>query len=89
LHFARGLNEQDQQYLLALGRNILKVRMEMNMSQQDVANKCRVERARIGKIENGKIDVQLMTIVNIATALGVDVRSLIPPQSTYSHNKPV
>jgi transcriptional regulator with XRE-family HTH domain len=50
------------------------------MSQQDVANKCRVDRARIGKIENGKIAVELMTIVEIATALGVDVRILIPPQ---------
>ena len=66
--------------MLTLGRNILIVRKEKKMSQQDVANKCRVDRARIGKIENGKIAVELMTIVEIATALGVDVRILIPPQ---------
>jgi transcriptional regulator with XRE-family HTH domain len=52
----------------------------MNMSQQEVANRCRVDRSRLGKIENGKIAVQLLTIVEIATALGVDVRSLIPAQ---------
>ena len=66
--------------MLTLGRNILIVRKEKKMSQQDVANKCRVDRARIGKIENGKIAVELMTRVEIATALGVDVRILIPPQ---------
>ena len=66
--------------MLTLGRNILIVRKEKKMSQQDVANKCRVDRARIGKIENGKIAVELMTIVEIVTALGVDVRILIPPQ---------
>lgn len=56
------------------------VRNENKMSQQDVANRCRVDRARIGKIENGKIAVEVMTIVEIATALRVDIRTLIPPQ---------
>ena len=69
--------------MLTLDRNILIVRKEKKMSQQDVANKCRVDRAKIGKIENGKIAVELMTIVEIATALGVDVRILIPPQLIF------
>ena len=41
------------------------------MSQQDVANKCSVDRSRLGKIENGKIAVQATTVAEIAKALGL------------------
>ena len=79
MHFALTLNKQRQQYLISLGKNILMVRKDKNMSQQDVANKCSVDRSSLGKIENGKIAVHVITVAEIAKALGVEVGSLMPP----------
>lgn len=48
------------------------------MSQQEVGNNCRVDRARVGKIENAQIEVQHMTLIEIATAMGVELSTLLP-----------
>jgi transcriptional regulator with XRE-family HTH domain len=86
LQFAITLDVEHQQYLLSLGRNILMTRKAKSMSQQDVANDCNVDRARIGKIENGKIAVQVTTIVEIAKALKVDVLTLFPSTLNLPQN---
>jgi transcriptional regulator with XRE-family HTH domain len=61
------LNEQD--VLKAFGAKIRMVRKSKNMSMQQLANIGEIELSQIYRIETGKINPKLTTILAIAKAL--------------------
>ena len=57
-----------------LGKKIRDRRKDMNMSQEMLAKKSNLSRARISAIENGKCrDILVSTLTTIASALGTSV----------------
>ncbi|PTS91498.1 transcriptional regulator [Pedobacter sp. HMWF019] len=65
-----------QKHFSNIGQNLLRLRTEQGLSQQELANKCNVDRAKISKLENGRVDFMYSTLLDIADALGVDVSKL-------------
>jgi transcriptional regulator with XRE-family HTH domain len=64
-----------------LARNLKRLRkLRGNMSQEELADKARVNRTYMGGIENGKHSVGLRTIDRLARALGVRACDLIDPE---------
>jgi transcriptional regulator with XRE-family HTH domain len=59
-----------------LGRRIRQIRVEQETSQESLAYEAGLERAYYWKLENGRINVTLETLVKIADALGVDIAEL-------------
>jgi transcriptional regulator with XRE-family HTH domain len=61
-----------------LGRHIQKVRRANGMTQEQLADRIRVSRVWIGLIETGREIPNLKRLQQIARALGVTVKELIP-----------
>ena len=61
-----------------LYRNIRKRRLELGMTQKDLAAKCGYkDHTTINKIENGQVDITFNRLEQIAAALGTSVVVLI------------
>ena len=66
----RNLYEQELQ-LEILGDLIKKIRLERNLTQQDLGNLIGVQRAQISKLENNTTNVTMDTILRVFGALKV------------------
>ena len=60
-----------------LGENIKRIRTEKGMSQGDLCRALELDRAYMSNVESGKKNPTLLTITNIAKALGVSVDELL------------
>ncbi|WP_293952391.1 MULTISPECIES: helix-turn-helix domain-containing protein [unclassified Sphingobacterium] len=74
------MKEQDIKTFIVIGENIRRIRAEKGFSQQDVANRCDVDRAKISSIENSKEDFVFTTLLEISRALNVDILEIICPK---------
>lgn len=59
------------------GEKVQKIRNERNLSLRAVASKCDIDDSKISKIENGKFNVKLSTILELAKGLGVSPAKLV------------
>src|SRR5208282_251839 len=56
-----------------VGTNILTIRKEKGLSQDDLAEKAGIDRTYVGPIEKGNQNITLQVTFQIAKALGVEV----------------
>jgi transcriptional regulator with XRE-family HTH domain len=61
----------DDKLSAIVGRNIKKYRKNLNMSQEELADKANLHRTYIGGIERGERNITLDSLQVIATALNV------------------
>ena len=61
--------------LRSIGKRIQKIRKEKGMVQLDIEIKSGISRADISKIEHGKKNVEIVTLIKIAEALDVATSS--------------
>jgi transcriptional regulator with XRE-family HTH domain len=64
------LNEND--ILLAFGQKIRSIRKSKNISMQHLANIAEIEVSQIHRIETGKINPKLTTVLILAKALDMN-----------------
>lgn len=60
-----------------VGQNIVRLRKQRKMSQDDLAFAANIDRTYMGYIENAKYNVTISKLENIATALKVDLVELL------------
>ena len=58
------------------GTLIRRLRLEMAYSQEGLAEAAKLERAYLGKIERGEVNVSVRTACKLATALGTNLSSM-------------
>ena len=56
-----------------IGVALRKLRIDQNLSMQELATLAEIEKSQIFRIENGKVDVRISTLYLLADALKVDV----------------
>jgi transcriptional regulator with XRE-family HTH domain len=56
---------------LEVGKRIQELRIEKNISQQDLAAKCNFEKSNMSRLEAGKTNATLSTIQTVADALEI------------------
>lgn len=61
-----------------LGKKIKALRLKDGISQEDLAYKAGIERSYMGKIERGEGNPSFKKLVDIANALKVTPKELIP-----------
>lgn len=61
-----------------IGLRIKEIRRSKNMQQQDLAASCNFEKSNMARIESGRVNVTIGTLLKIALALDVPVLNLIP-----------
>jgi transcriptional regulator with XRE-family HTH domain len=63
----------------ALGANIRARRKENGISQDALALECGLDRSYMGRIERGEVNITIEKLYTIATTLGCEPASLLPP----------
>lgn len=66
-----------KEILLKFGKQVRKIRLEQNLSQEELADKAGVHRTYIGMIERAEKNITLENIEKIAKALGVSPKELV------------
>ena len=59
------------------GENLRRIRNSKKLSLLDVDYRCDLNESNISKIENGKSDIQLSTIIELAKGLSIHPRELM------------
>ena len=61
---------------IKLGNKIRMIRMEKNMTQNDLALECQFEKASMSRIESGQSNPTVRTLYKISNALNVEIGEL-------------
>lgn len=63
--------------LVALGAAIRVARLERGISQEDLADRAGISRAHMSKIERGRTNPQLLSVLRVATVMKITVSELL------------
>lgn len=53
------------------GKNVLRIRTEKGLTQEQLAEEAKISQVQIARIESGKLNTSISTVSAIADALGV------------------
>lgn len=62
---------------IELGKHIVMLREQKGWSQSDLARACNKDRQAIEKLENGKVNPTLYTLLELANALEISLPRLV------------
>ncbi|MDX1922161.1 MAG: helix-turn-helix transcriptional regulator [Alphaproteobacteria bacterium] len=62
--------------LFTLGENIKKYRLALDLSQEELADKCGFDRTYISMLERGKRNPSLINLIRLAEGLGINIAKL-------------
>ena len=68
----------NEDYLLLLGQNIASLRKKKKISQITLSLDSGIARSFLADLERGKANPSVSTLMKIAKALGVEIRTLFP-----------
>ncbi len=71
------MNFRDEEVLYAFGENLKKLRKKRGFSQEKLAYSSNISLSQIARIETGRINTTLCTIVKIAETLEIDPAELL------------
>ena len=63
--------------LIRIGMNIKELREEKNISQQDLAAACNFEKSSMCRIEAGRTNLTIGTLLKICEALNVKLNEIV------------
>jgi transcriptional regulator with XRE-family HTH domain len=71
------INVKNIALVKALGARIRELRLQREMSQEDLANEADIPLSQIGRIERGENNPTISSLYVIAVALNVDLKQLV------------
>lgn len=63
---------------LKIGQLIRNKRKEKNITQESLSLQCGIDRSYMGRIERGEVNMTIDKLYEIANALKVDAKELLP-----------
>lgn len=71
-----GMEDKDQ-LLLNLGKRIKELRLQQDLTQQELADKCLVDRNYIGMLERGERNPSYLTLCKISRGLNQAISKIL------------
>jgi len=71
------LKQVNQELQEKFGDNLKKLRTDKGLSLRGLASMCDLDDSNISKIENGKVNIQLSTIFELAKGLDIEPKELL------------
>ena len=59
---------------IKIGNRIKKLRKELGLSQEKLANNCELDRTYVASVENGKRNISIINLEKIVKALNVSLK---------------
>ncbi len=78
MHFSGAVKEHLEEHFKGIGQNLIRLREERGLTQEQLAHMSDVERSTISRLENGHVTCQHATLLLLAKALNVNIHELIP-----------
>ena len=69
--------ERKEEVLHKFGMQLTALRIQKNLSMQELAIAAGLDPVRVGKIEKGQVNLSFTTILSLAQGLGADPRELL------------
>jgi len=69
----------NSKFLAGLGARIRELRLNKDMTQNDLAVQCDFEKASMSRIESGKTNITVLTLHKICKALDVEIVEFFKP----------
>lgn len=60
------------EFIEHIGKALKEARLKMGLSQRDLSKKAKIPQSHISKIENGEVDLQTSTLIEISRALDLE-----------------
>ncbi|MBP0905598.1 helix-turn-helix domain-containing protein [Mariniflexile gromovii] len=70
------INVKDKKFIKAFGKNLKKIRKDVGLSQEDLANDADIPLSQVGRIERGEVNTTISTVYVLATALKINITDL-------------
>jgi transcriptional regulator with XRE-family HTH domain len=67
----------DKKNLKRFGENLQKLRKDKGLSLREMSYACSIDNSKIAKIEKGRINITLTTLLQLASALEIHPSSLL------------
>lgn len=71
------MNFRDEKTLLTFGKNLQKIRKKQNFTQEELAYESGISLSQVARIETGKINPTLCTLLIIAKTLKIKASDLL------------
>lgn len=71
------MERRHQQVLKGIGERIREIRKAKGLSQLDLEVECGINRTEISRIENGTKNIEVITLIKLADAMQVSLKSLL------------
>ncbi|MEE2026095.1 helix-turn-helix domain-containing protein [Alkalimonas mucilaginosa] len=68
---------EESAFLVAFGYRLRTIRLQRNLSQEELADLCGLHRTYIGSIERGERNISILNISRLAKALGCNLSTLM------------
>lgn len=68
--------ENKEEFQKSFGKQIESLRVAQNLSYRQLGDRCDVDYSTISKIEKGEVNIQLSTVMQLASGLGVRPKDL-------------
>lgn len=79
------INNRDKKTIKAFGKNLLKLRKEKGISQEELTFRADLSKNMIGNIERGEVNPTLTTISALAKGLEISPKELFDFESQAKH----
>jgi len=66
-----------EELLIAIGKNIKNIREEKNITQAELAARCNYEKSNMSRIESGRTNLTIGTLLKIAESLETTIINLL------------
>jgi transcriptional regulator with XRE-family HTH domain len=73
---SKAQDKRQQEFLKKLGERIVQLRKEKKMSQQDLAYAIGWDKPNLRKIEKGKVNLTVKSLLLISEGLGISIQDL-------------
>jgi putative transcriptional regulator len=77
------MNEKELQLLKQLAEKIKSRRLQLNLSQEALANKSGLDRTYISLVERGKRNPSYLSLIKLCDGLEIDIKELLGVKDDY------
>lgn len=67
---------RSEKVMSTFGKNVLRIRLENGLTQEQLADEAGISQVQVARIESGKLNTSISTVVAIADALNTDIGNL-------------
>lgn len=81
------LTKSEKNYIKKIGKRIVELRKEKDIKQIDLATSINIEDSALRRIESGRTNPTVKTLLRIADALGVELTELLQFEKSLKNKK--